>query len=204
MYKVFFKDRTVYFGDDFSKVFERNTGLFYKYNNLQELTELVHAFYYLEKIEKLFILDNDIIKLFNEFISCFNYINAAGGVVIRSDGKFLIIKRNGLWDLPKGKFEPGEDAEKAALREVEEETGLKNLQITYPILSTFHTYQITKDMNLKKTKWFEMLYFGKEDPVPEVAEGITEIQWVEPGKTDFIRKNTYPSVLDVLYIRDLL
>jgi 8-oxo-dGTP pyrophosphatase MutT (NUDIX family) len=204
MYKVFFKDRTVYFRDDFSKVFERNTGLFYKFNNLQELTELVYVFNELTKIDKLFIFHDDILTLFEEFKACFNYIEAAGGVVIRPDGKFLVMKRDGIWDLPKGKLDPGESSEEAALREVHEETGLGGLEIIQPILSTFHTYQMTKDMNLKKTKWYEMKYTGNTTPVPQAEENITEIVWVEPGRTDFIRKNTYPSVLDVLYIRDLL
>jgi 8-oxo-dGTP pyrophosphatase MutT (NUDIX family) len=204
MYKVFFKDRTVYFGDDFSKSFGRNNGLFYKYNNLQELTELIHVFNSLTRINKLFIIHNDILTLFDEFKACFNYIEAAGGVVFRPDGEFLVMKRDGLWDLPKGKLENGESSEVAALREVTEETGLKELKIIKPVLSTFHTYQIAKGMVLKKTKWFEMFYEGDADPVPEIAENITEIQWVNPGMTDFIRKNTYPSVLDVLYIRDLL
>jgi 8-oxo-dGTP pyrophosphatase MutT (NUDIX family) len=124
--------------------------------------------------------------------------------VIRPDGRFLVMKRDGIWDLPKGKLDPQESSEEAALREVQEETGLKELEIVQPILSTFHTYQITRDMNLKKTKWYEMKYTGNATPVPQAEENITEIVWVEPGKTDFIRKNTYPSVLDVLYIRDLL
>lgn len=204
MYKVFFKDRTVYFGDDFSKVFGRNTGLFYKFNNLQELTELVSVFNELTRIDKLFIFHDDILTLFEEFKACFNFIEAAGGVVIRPDGKFLVMQRDGIWDLPKGKLDPNESTEEAALREVTEETGLHGLEIVKPILSTFHTYQITEDMNLKKTKWYEMKYTGKETPVPQAEEKITEIAWVAPGKTDFIRKNTYPSVLDVLYIRDLL
>jgi 8-oxo-dGTP pyrophosphatase MutT (NUDIX family) len=204
MYKVYFKDKTVYFGDDFSKAFEKNNGLFYNYTNLKELTELVYAFSLMKGIEKLFIIHNDIITLFEEFKTCFNYIDAAGGVVMRPDGKFLVMKRDGIWDLPKGKLEKGENTETAALREVEEETGLNNLKIIKPILSTFHTYQISKDIALKKTKWFEMNYNGEEEAVPEVAENITEIRWAKPGETDFIRKNTYPSVLDVLYIRDLL
>lgn len=204
MYKVFFKDRTVYFGDDFSKVFGRNTGLFYKFNNLQELTELVYVFNELTRIDKLFIFHDDILTLFDEFKACFNYIEAAGGVVIRPDGKFLVMKRDGIWDLPKGKLDADETTEEAALREVTEETGLHGLEIVKPILSTFHTYQMTEDMNLKKTKWYEMKYTGDETPVPQTEEKITEIAWVAPGKTDFIRKNTYPSVLDVLYIRDLL
>lgn len=204
MYKVFFKDRTVFFGDDFSKVFGRNNGLFYKYNNLQELTELVYLFNELNRINKLFIFHDDILALFEEFKACFNYVDAAGGIVMRSDGKFLIMKRDGMWDLPKGKLEKKESVEDAALREVGEETGLKGLRITQPVLSTYHTYQITDAMTLKKTKWFEMYYDGKEDPVPQTDENITDVQWVEPGNTDFIRKNTYASVLDVLYITDLL
>lgn len=204
MYKVFFKDRTVYFGDNFSKSFGRNSGLFYKYNNLQELTELIHVFNSLTRINKLFIFHNDILTLFDEFKACFIYIEAAGGIVLRPDGKFLVMKRDGMWDLPKGKLEKGESVEAAALREVTEETGLKELRIIKPVISTFHTYQVKEDMVLKKIKWFEMFYEGDAEPEPEIAERITEIKWVESGMTDFIRTNTYPSVLDVLYIRDLL
>ncbi len=204
MYKVFFKDRTVYFGDDFSKIFERNSGLFYKYNNIHELTELVHAFYFLEKIDKLFIFHDDILTLFDEFKACFNYVEAGGGVVLNEKGEFLVMLRNGIWDLPKGKLEKKESFESAALREVEEETGLDQLKIVQPVLSTYHTYQEKDKMILKKTKWYEMLFTGDKVPVPEAEENITETRWVVPGNTDFIRKNTYPSVLDVLYLRDLL
>ncbi|MCF8226764.1 MAG: NUDIX domain-containing protein [Bacteroidales bacterium] len=205
MYKVFFKDRTVYFGDNFSKVFGRNSGLFYKYANIQELTELLGAFNQLQRINKLFIIHNDILNLFDEFRACFDYVEAAGGLVIRPDGKFLIMERDGIWDLPKGKLEPGEEMRDAALREVEEETGLSDLEIIRPVLSTHHTYEINKkEMILKKTKWFEMSYTGDQDPVPQKEENITDIRWVDPGNVDFIRRNTYPSVLDVLYIRDLL
>jgi len=204
MYKVFFKDRTVYFGDDFSKTFERNTGLYYRYNNLQELSQLIRAFYMLDKIEKLFIFHHDIVSLFEEFKSCFRQIEAGGGVVRNGTGEFLVIRRDGIWDLPKGKLEPGESFETAALREVEEEVGLKGLYINQPILSTYHTYQLSSDLVLKKTKWYELQYDGNEDPVPEAKENITEAVWVKPGETGFIRSNTYQSVMDVLYLKDLL
>ena len=57
-------------------------------------------------------------------------------------GEFLIIKRNGVWDLPKGKLEKGEDFETAALREVEEETGLEEMVAVTTLLSQ-HTILIS-------------------------------------------------------------
>jgi 8-oxo-dGTP diphosphatase len=58
-------------------------------------------------------------------------IRAAGGIVHRrgDDGavEVLVIHRPEYedWTLPKGKLDPGETAEQAAVREVEEETGIK-------------------------------------------------------------------------------
>lgn len=204
MYKVFFKDRTVYFCDNFSKVFERNKGLFYKYNNIQELTELIEVYFSLKTIDQLFIFHHDILALIDEFKTCFKFVEAAGGLVFNRSGEFLVIKRNGIWDLPKGKLEKNETFEDAALREVSEEVGLEGLSIRQPIVSTYHTYQLSDDRVLKKTKWFEMTFSGDQDPHPQKEENITETRWVKPGQTGFIRENTFPSILDVLFIKDLL
>jgi 8-oxo-dGTP diphosphatase len=53
-------------------------------------------------------------------------IQAAGGLVLR-DGQVCVVHRPKYddWSLPKGKLDPGETFEEAALREVEEETGLR-------------------------------------------------------------------------------
>jgi len=204
MYKVFFNDRTVYFGDDFSRAFVKHKGLFYKYNNIHELSELVGVFAALTEISNLYIFHEDMVRLFEEFKACFKNIEAGGGVVINEQGEFLSIYRNGVWDLPKGKLEKGEDFAGAALREVEEETGLQGLQITDPLMSTYHTYSLKGKHILKKTRWFEMLYTGSEEPVLQAEEGISDYKWVTPGKSGFIRENTYASILDVLYMRNLL
>ncbi len=52
-------------------------------------------------------------------------VHAAGGVVLR-EGRVAVVHRPKYddWSLPKGKLDPGESWEDAALREVEEETGL--------------------------------------------------------------------------------
>ncbi|HDR68394.1 MAG TPA: NUDIX domain-containing protein [Bacteroidaceae bacterium] len=204
MYKVFFKDRTVYFGDDFSKAFLKNKGLFYKFSNLQELNELIEAFFMLKRINNLYIFHDDILTLVEEFKACFNFVEAAGGLVTNKKGEFLIMMRDGIWDLPKGKLDKGEDYQTAALREVEEEVGLSGLRLIQQIVSTYHTYHLSEDRVLKKTKWFEICYDGDDIPKPQLSEKITEIRWVKPGETDFIRKNTYPSVLDVLYVKGML
>jgi 8-oxo-dGTP diphosphatase len=53
-------------------------------------------------------------------------IRAAGGVVIR-DGRIAVVHRPKYddWSLPKGKLDPGESFEQAAVREVYEEVGLR-------------------------------------------------------------------------------
>ncbi len=51
---------------------------------------------------------------------------SCGAVIINREGKILLIRQNaGHWDFPKGHVEKGETEEETALREVEEETGLK-------------------------------------------------------------------------------
>ena len=204
MYKVFFNDRTVFFGDDFSRAFEKHKGLFYKYNNFIELNELVGLFDSLHQIKNLYILHENILMVFEEFKACFTVIEAGGGVVFNERGEFLTIYRNGVWDLPKGKLEKGEDFQSAALREVEEETGLPGLQVIEPLVSTYHTYHLKRKWILKKTKWIEMQYKGRAEPVLQTGEGITDYRWVLPGNTRFIRENSYASILDVLYMRNLL
>jgi ADP-ribose pyrophosphatase YjhB (NUDIX family) len=204
MYKVFFDDRTVFFGDDFSRAFLKHKGLFYKYNNFIELNELVGLFDSLVQIKNLYVLHDNILMVFEEFKACFTVIEAGGGVVLNDRGEFLMIYRNGTWDLPKGKLEEGEDFQGAALREVEEETGLADLQVIEPLVSTYHTYHQKEKHILKKTKWFEMRHKGSAVPQLQSKEGITDYRWAEPGKTGFIRENSYASILDVLYMRNLL
>lgn len=146
----------------------------------------------------------DLLKLQGIVRSCFKVIEAGGGLVFNSEGSFLVIERNGTWDLPKGKMKPGEGFEKAALREVEEETGLKFLELKHEIMSTFHTYALGGERILKETRWFEMHYQGGDPPELQAEEGITSYRWVKPGNTGFIRANTYGSILDVLKISDVL
>ena len=176
----------------------------YRYSNQTELKQLLYDFDGMEHTRHLHIVHPDMSRLAEAFRACFNCIDAGGGVVLNEKKKFLVIQRNGVWDLPKGKLEEGEDFETAALREVEEETGLGGLKVVQLLVSTFHTYRLSGKLVLKETRWFEMRYHGRAEPVMQEAEGITACRWVRPGKTGFIRKNSYGSILDVLQTRQLL
>lgn len=198
MYKVFFNDRTIFLTDEFSKHFQVKYGLFYKYRSIADLKELISFYSKLKRIDTLFLFHHDIDVLRESFRACFKNIYAAGGLIKNNEGKFLFIKRRERWDLPKGKLNRKENFEKAAIREVKEECGLKHVKIVTPLLSTYHTYHIDSQFILKKTMWFEMTYTGTKEPKPQTEEDITEIRWFEPGSVQEITENTYKSVLDVM------
>lgn len=135
-----------------------------------------------------------------EMISFFkNYeiIEAAGGIVKRK-GKYLFIKRNGIWDLPKGKVEPSESTIMAAKREIEEECGIKNPTVNELILITYHTYVYAGVPTLKKTFWYELSYDGSKRLKPQMDEGITKVEWIDRDKIDKKHNKTFASIKDVL------
>src|SRR5690606_26317204 len=72
----------------------------------------------------------------------FRVIKAAGGLVKNGEGDYLFIFRLGKWDLPKGKVDPGESMKKAAVREVEEECGIKVDYLGQKIITSYHIYQM--------------------------------------------------------------
>lgn len=113
-------------------------------------------------------------------------VKAAGGVILRrapgsgGEQQVLLIRRNGVWDLPKGKLEGGESIEECAIREVEEETGVKPLQLIQPLCETCHRYR-EGDLQIEKsTQWYLMSAGSEsafEQMVPQREEGITELRW---------------------------
>ena len=115
----------------------------------------------------------------------FRYVRAAGGIVTDDNGLLLLIRRNGRWDLPKGKVEEGETLRQAALREVEEETGITCV-LDSPIknptcLKTYHIFNLYGGWHLKQTAWFPMhTQDAHPQGVPQGEEGISEVAWCTP------------------------
>jgi 8-oxo-dGTP pyrophosphatase MutT (NUDIX family) len=130
-------------------------------------------------------------------------VEAAGGLVKNQYGEYLFIYRNDKWDLPKGKIEKKEKTKVAAVREVEEECGIK-VKLGNKICKTYHTYIWKGKFTLKKTHWFDMNYKGNDKLVPQLEEGITDVRWFKTEKIGEILDNTFPSIIDVLEKSELI
>jgi 8-oxo-dGTP diphosphatase len=103
-------------------------------------------------------------------------IRAAGGVVMR-DGRIAVVHRPRYddWSLPKGKLDPGESWEQAALREIEEETGLRcRLERE---LDTTH-YEVGG--RPKTVRWWRMAVV--EDLGSDPDDEVDDLRWVTPGE----------------------
>ena len=124
-------------------------------------------------------------------------VNAGGGLVSNRRGDFLLISRNGMWDLPKGHQDPGEDISVTALREVQEETGIDELMLRDLICITDHCYIRDGKWHLKHTWWYDMLYTNPTDLTPQTEEDITKATWVAKSSLPPFLLNTYPSIVEV-------
>lgn len=106
----------------------------------------------------------------------FTIIEAAGGIV-EKNGLSLLIYRKSRWDFPKGKIDKGEKKRACAVREVEEETGVK-VSIDFKIIHTWHTYIQNKKYVLKKTHWYAMTCLDDSKMAPQKEEGIKEVKFM--------------------------
>jgi len=125
-------------------------------------------------------------------------IEAAGGLVTNEKDEYLFIYRNDKWDLPKGKIEKDETVKDAAVREVEEECGIKINSLGKKLCKTYHVYLSRGEVVLKKTHWFKMDCKGFFKLKPQLEEGITDVRWFEAHHVEPIIANTFPSIMDVL------
>jgi 8-oxo-(d)GTP phosphatase len=147
----------------------------------------------------LVLLTTQYEKTVKDFLANFELVQAAGGFVI-SKNRLLAIQRLGKWDLPKGKIERGEDTKTAALREVEEECGIR-ATAGEKIGETWHTYNQRGKDYIKCTHWYLMDSTDDRTPVPQTEEAITLAEWIPLEKVqEVVINNTYKSIADALIV----
>lgn len=141
-------------------------------------------------------------SVFEDFCSQFTWVEAAGGVVRNPQGQWLLIYRNGRWDLPKGHLESGESLPQCAAREVSEECGLKlsDIEVDDFICTTLHFYffRATGRWELKRTTWYRMRYPESPQLVPQTEEGITQAEWMTPDRAREVSAGSFHTVVDVI------
>src|SRR4051812_33866123 len=77
---------------------------------------------------------------------------SAGGVVVNSKGQVALVEQHGnSWSFPKGGVEPGEDYRAAAMREIFEETGLRDITFVRE-LGSYERYSLGPDGKSEATE----------------------------------------------------
>lgn len=133
-------------------------------------------------------------KLLKYFFKLIPTVIAAGGKITNSKSETLFIYRNDKWDLPKGKAEKNEQLPQTALREVKEETGIKEVSINKPLDITYHIFRRNNEYRLKVTYWFDMFSDYEGIFFPQLDEGITYVKWVKKADLEEIKINSYPNI----------
>ncbi len=145
--------------------------------------------------QTVWLLTDEPNKTFEKMCLDIDCIYAAGGLVVNEKKELLMIKRFGIWDLPKGKIEMDEAIEVAAVREVQEECGLKEVKSIQLIDSFSHTFFQKGTLNLKRTFWYLMESNSNEVLIPQIEEDITEVRWVKESELEsLVKNNTYHSI----------
>lgn len=194
--KVFHNDKLLILKeDDFASYPDSFT---IRIKNKVELKRFVNRWLHLKNSEDVIIYGYLSGNLIKDFISLFTLIEAAGGVVKNGNGETLFIRRWDMWDLPKGKMEKNETPEQTALREVKEETGLKDVSIVDKITETYHIYYDAPPFYLKHSYWYLMTTKQSEGLKPQIAEDITEVVWLDKKQCKKAFSETYRTLREML------
>lgn len=189
MYKVFVNDCPIILTD------QKNISTIFEVIDFEEfkLNEIVKSILN-NQLYGICLVCENLEICWQKFQSNFKLEEAAGGKVINTKKEVLFIYRFEKWDLPKGKIEKNESVKQCAIREVEEECGIKNLVITNPLPTTYHIFERKGKLIFKKTFWFEMVTDYCSELKPQVEEGITKVVFKNEKAAEAALENTYANI----------
>jgi ADP-ribose pyrophosphatase YjhB (NUDIX family) len=198
-YTIYFYNRKFIITSSLNDVLFADSSFFcWGKTELDEIPNLIDFFQRHTEVASLLACSPKPDEAMKRLTQSFNHIEAAGGVVCNTNNEILLIKRFGRWDLPKGKVEPKEPIPDAALREVTEETGVKNISLGEKITTTYHTYSMHGKQMLKSTHWFKMYTQANDALIPQTEEGIEQVKWVKQSDIYVYLAGSYSSLLSVL------
>ena len=189
MYKVFVNDKPIVLTTDVDKETDFKNYLLKTAKIGKIIRELNKS-----SVKEVRLIGKKEDKLLKKFLKKLPNVTAGGGKAYNDKGEILFIYRNDKWDLPKGKVDGKETIEATALREVEEETGVKDLKIVKPLEITYHIFKRNGRHRIKITHWFEMKTTFTGKLRPEEKEGITKAKWLNPEQVEKALENSYANI----------
>lgn len=197
MHKIYFEKRCIIICSPEDPSLSDPNAVQFRLGESLDIHTLVGMVEVSDSLQRVCIPTDDIEGTYRRICAEFKEVNAGGGLVSNRRGDFLLISRNGLWDLPKGHQDPGEPIETTSLREVQEETGIYELELRDLICITDHCYKRDDIWHLKHTYWYDMLYTDPTDLTPQREEDITKAVWVAKSSLPAYLTNTFPSIAEV-------
>ncbi|WP_372744778.1 NUDIX hydrolase [Lutibacter sp.] len=189
MYKVFVNDCPIILTEN-KKISTKYKKVSFNSSKINSvLTDLFE-----KKLLGICFVSNDIEADWQQFMSFFKIEKAAGGKVFNKKNEVLFIYRLDKWDLPKGKLEKGECIKNCAVREVEEECGIKNLTIKNFITDTYHVFEKKGKFILKITSWFLMYTDFEGELTPQTEEDIEKAIFKTEDEIKVALENTYGNI----------
>jgi len=166
----------------------------HKFASLQEL----HL--ELKKSGNLHIQSLDPRQAMIDFFQKFKFVRTAGALVQNEAmDQYLWMHRFGHLDLPKGKIEKGETELEAAIREVQEETGLEGSLTSEKKLGlTYHVYEMNGKSYFKENHWFKFKYHGADTLKPQIEEGIDAVFWLSANEWNARLNECYIGLKELL------
>jgi ADP-ribose pyrophosphatase YjhB (NUDIX family) len=121
-----------------------------------------------------------------------------GAIIISDDhALFAYGEDSGYYYTVGGGVHIGERSDEAVIREVQEETGINDLESRGLICITDHCYRRDGKWHLKHTWWYDMLHTSPTDLTPQKEEDIFVAAWVAKSSLPPFLTNTYPSIAEV-------
>ena len=197
MHKIYFERRLIIICSPGEQALSDPNAVEFHFGEDVSIRALVAMFEASQSLSRIYIPTDNTEWMYRRVCAEFREVDAAGGLVSNRRGDYLLIQRSGLWDLPKGHREADEDIRETALREVQEETGVDQLELRDLICVTDHCYLRSGVWHLKHTWWYDMLYTDPVNLTPQREEDITRAAWVARSSLPPYLKNTYPSIQEV-------
>ena len=157
MHKIYFEKRCLLICPPDEQVLTNPNAMLVNINERSQVHDLINMFEVSDSLGLVYIPSEDTERTYRLICDEFKEVNAGGGLVRNRRGDYLLRKRNGLWDLPKGHQEDGEDIQKKAnegLLEIAEKLKIKTIK---PHHTSQAVYSPTLNMLFQSIKILALL-----------------------------------------------